>query len=218
MSSSKSNQPLFENAVKDYLESCTSVRLSQNIKIGVPEFEIRFGQKRLITKIDYDNVVKELYLNKWNTEKIEGTQLLRISPESIDKHKIRLEIEGTDMIEIYCKTNSFEITKIESIYEYVNNLSEQLQINMVESNSYTIKYISNPIYQYSIIGISFFLLILFPLFLLGIFNNSFFIIDILCSSGSMTISFRHLCPALCKVFGNDKSYEPPSITRSKSWL
>ena len=43
-----------------------------------------------------------------------------------------------------CKTNSFEITKIESIYEYVNNLSEQLQINMVESNSYTIKYISNP--------------------------------------------------------------------------
>lgn len=111
MSSSKSNQPLFENAVKDYLESCTSVRLSQNIKIGVPEFEIRFGQNRLITKIDYDNVVKELYLNKWNTEKIEGTQLLRISPESIDKHKIRLEIEGTDMIEIYCKTNSFEALK-----------------------------------------------------------------------------------------------------------
>lgn len=40
--------------------------------------------------------------------------------------------------------------------------------------SNAIKYISNPIYQYPIIGISFFLLILFPLFLLGIFNNSFF--------------------------------------------
>jgi len=37
-----------------------------------------------------------------------------------------------------------------------------------------IKYISNPIYQYPIIGISFFLFILFPFFLLGIFNNSFF--------------------------------------------
>ena len=117
--SSKTNQPLFENAVKHYLESCTSARLSQNIKIGIPEFEIRFGQKRSITKIDYDNVVKELYLNKWNTSKIDGIQLLRISPEisgsgssdEKEKPKIRLEIEGADMIEIYCKTNSFEALK-----------------------------------------------------------------------------------------------------------
>lgn len=130
-SDTKTNQPLFENAVKDYLESCTSARLSQNIKIGIPEFEIRFGQTRSITKIDYDNVVKELYLNKWKTEKIDGTQLLRISPEIYDlrtaqqnenadignkrndykKTNIRLEIEGADMIEIYCKTNSFESLK-----------------------------------------------------------------------------------------------------------
>ena len=55
----KTNQPLFENAVKDYLESCTSARLSQNIKIGIPEFEIRFGQTRSITKIDYlEKVIK----------------------------------------------------------------------------------------------------------------------------------------------------------------
>ena len=40
--------------------------------------------------------------------------------------------------------------------------------------SNAISYISNPTYQYPIIGISFFLFILFPLFLLGIFNNSFF--------------------------------------------
>ena len=108
----KTNQPLFENAVKDYLESCTSARLSQNIKLGIPEMEVRFGQERSITKIDYDNVVKELYLNKWNTEKIDGMQLLRISPKNDDKtNNIRLEIEGTDMIEIYCKTNSFEALK-----------------------------------------------------------------------------------------------------------
>jgi hypothetical protein len=108
----KTNQPLFENAVKDYLESCTSARLSQNIKLGIPEMEVRFGQDRSITKIDYDNVVKELYLNKWNTEKIDGMQLLRISPKSDDKtNNVRLEIEGTDMIEIYCKTNSFEALK-----------------------------------------------------------------------------------------------------------
>jgi hypothetical protein len=107
----KINQPLFENAVKDYLESCTSARLSKNIQMGIPEFEVRFGQERSITKIDYDNVVKELYLNKWNTEKIDGTQLLRISPKLEDKSKIRLELEGADMIEIYCKTNSFEALK-----------------------------------------------------------------------------------------------------------
>jgi hypothetical protein len=107
----KTNQPLFEKAVKDYLESCTSARLAKNIKLGIPEFEIRFGQDRTITKIDYDNVVKELYLNKWSTEKIDGTQLLRISPKLEDKSKIRLEIEGADMIEIYCKTNSIEELK-----------------------------------------------------------------------------------------------------------
>lgn len=44
---SKTNQPLFENAVKDYLESCTSGRLSKNIKLGIPEFEVRFGQEEL---------------------------------------------------------------------------------------------------------------------------------------------------------------------------
>ena len=37
-----------------------------------------------------------------------------------------------------------------------------------------IKYISHPIYQYPIIGIYFFLFILFPFFLLGFFNNIFF--------------------------------------------
>ena len=109
MATHNDNQPLFENAVKDYLESCTSARLSQNIELGIPEMEVRFGQERSITKIDYDNVVKELYSNKWNTKKIDGMQLLRISPKNEDKtNNVRLEIEGTDMIEIYCKTNSFE--------------------------------------------------------------------------------------------------------------
>ena len=108
MSDTKTNQPLFENAIQDYLESCTSARLSQNIKLGIPEFEIRFGKKRTISKIDYDQVVKELYMHKWKTDKIDGTQYLRIIPEDSN---IRLEIEGSDMIELYCKTNSFESLK-----------------------------------------------------------------------------------------------------------
>ena len=147
MASSKINQPLFENAVKDYLESCTSARLSQNIKIGIPEFEIRFGQTRSITKIDYDNVVKELYLNKWNTEKIDGTQLLRISPENRDftssssSPKIRLEIEGADMIEIYCKTNSFEALK--------NTPASHKKIKFMQKQS-TKEYIDYPDFDFRI--------------------------------------------------------------------
>ena len=129
MTDTKTNQPLFENAVKDYLESCTSARLSKNIAMGVPEFEIRFGQKIPISKIDYDNVVRELQIHKWRTDNIDGAQYLRISTEFYDSSSptgatsgaarqnsyrmsnIRAEIVGADMVEIYCKTNSLEALK-----------------------------------------------------------------------------------------------------------
>ena len=132
MTDTKTNQPLFENAVKDYLESCSSIRLSKNIAMGVPEFEIRFGQKIPISKIDYDNVVRELQIHKWRTDNIDGAQYLRISTEFYDSSSpslgggartssrgqntyrmsnIRAEIVGADMVEIYCKTNSLEALK-----------------------------------------------------------------------------------------------------------
>jgi len=141
MSETNINQPLFENAVKDYLESCSTIKLSQNIRLGIPEFEIRFGVSKSISKTDYDNVVRELLRNKWSSKNIDGSQLLRISPEYYDSNtaqrnldedeadenifrgggkrranefkmsNIRLEIVGTDMIEIYCKTNSLEALK-----------------------------------------------------------------------------------------------------------
>jgi len=134
MSDTKTNQPLFENAVQDYLESCSSARLSKNIAMGVPEFEIRFGQKIPISKIDYDNVVRELQIHKWRTDNIDGAQYLRISTEFYDSNStsgglggftsgganrqntyrmsnIRAEIVGADMVEIYCKTNSLEALK-----------------------------------------------------------------------------------------------------------
>jgi hypothetical protein len=140
MSETKINQPLFENAVKDYLESCSTIKLSQNIRLGIPEFEIRFGILQPNSKTDYDNVVRELLRNKWSSKNIDGTQLLRISTEFYDTNlakknleilngdeddfrggakrpsefkmsNIRLEIVGSDMIEIYCKTNSLEALK-----------------------------------------------------------------------------------------------------------
>jgi hypothetical protein len=88
-SEAKTNNPLFEKAVHDYLESCDSVILSTHRKkLGIPEFEIRFGtntkQSNPISKIDYDNVVRELWLNEWKTDNIEGIQMLRITPEYYD--------------------------------------------------------------------------------------------------------------------------------------
>lgn len=77
-------QPLFENAVKDYLESCSTIKLSQNIRLGIPEFEIRFGISKPVSKTDYDNVVRELLRNKWSSKNIDGSQLLRISTEYYD--------------------------------------------------------------------------------------------------------------------------------------
>ena len=131
MTDTKTNQPLFENAVKDYLESCSSARLSKDIAMGTPEFEIRFGQKIPISKIDYDNVVRELQIHHWRTDNIDGAQYLRISTEFYDStsssgggatsgaarqnsyrmSNIRAEIVGADMMEIYCKTNSLEALK-----------------------------------------------------------------------------------------------------------
>ena len=45
-------QPLFDNAVKDYLESCSTIKLSQNIRLGIPEFEIRFGISKPVSKTE----------------------------------------------------------------------------------------------------------------------------------------------------------------------
>jgi len=79
-----SEQPLLENAIKDYLESCSTIKLSQNIRLGIPEFEIRFGISKPVSKTDYDNVVRELLRNKWSSKNIDGSQLLRISTEYYD--------------------------------------------------------------------------------------------------------------------------------------
>ena len=80
-----------------------------------PELEIRFGtnpQSRL-TKMDYDNVVQQLYQAGYECPDKQGTHLLRVSPEydilnkqeQLTKSKLRLEIIGTETIEEYCRAN-----------------------------------------------------------------------------------------------------------------
>ena len=103
----------FEQIIKDYLDS--NPLLNNKTK----ELEVRFGTNpkvsRPISKIDYDNVIKHLYACGFNPETEEGIQMLRIQNEFIDPKtgvkkmsNIRAEINGIDLIQEYCKTNSLQ--------------------------------------------------------------------------------------------------------------
>ena len=105
----------FLQIIKQYLESNP---LLKN-KNRTSELEVRFGTNprvsKPITKIDYLNVVKYLYSCGFQTENSEGLQMLRIQNQFTDPKtgitkisNIRAEINGSDLIEEYCKTNSIQ--------------------------------------------------------------------------------------------------------------
>jgi hypothetical protein len=101
-------------------------RLAQYLHSGTPnyrvdrkqnEFEIRFGTNtqsgRPISKIDYDNVVKQLLKAGFTSELPTGHNYLRINYQDSlsDTRKmsnIRAEIVGMDIIQEYCQTNSIQ--------------------------------------------------------------------------------------------------------------
>jgi hypothetical protein len=111
----KNSKVDFENMVEIYLAS--NPTLSQDRKNS--EFEIRFGTNpkvsKPISKIDYENIVKQLYSCGFTTNDSKGLHMLRIQNEYYDIRKettkisnIRAEIVGVDMIQEYCKTNSIQ--------------------------------------------------------------------------------------------------------------
>jgi hypothetical protein len=101
-------------------------RLKQYLGTGTPnfradkkqnEFEIRFGTNsvsgRSLSKIDYDNVVKQLMKNGFTTDLPSGSQYLRINfqknlTDDRVMDNIRAEVVGQTMIQEYCKTNSLQ--------------------------------------------------------------------------------------------------------------
>lgn len=80
------------------------------------ELEIRFGTNRKLgkplSKIEYDNIIKQFYIAGFQTEEPEGMHMLRISNQFTNQDgrvvmsRIRAEIAGMDLIEEYCRTNS----------------------------------------------------------------------------------------------------------------
>lgn len=97
-----------------YLESTPRIDNKTN------ELEVRFGTKsygsnKPISKIDYDNVVKQLIAFGFKTNNSDGIQMLRIRPEYVDvktglvkMSNIRAEVVGLNMIEEYCRSNDIQ--------------------------------------------------------------------------------------------------------------
>jgi hypothetical protein len=105
----------FEKMVAAYLAS--NPVMSQNRKTS--ELEVRFGTNprlaRPISKIDYENVVKQLHASGFTTSDPDGMHMLRIQNEYYDIRSqatkvsnIRAEIVGLDLIQEYCKSNSLQ--------------------------------------------------------------------------------------------------------------
>ena len=102
----------FERIIQYYLENNKVWHISDKIS----ELEIRFNTdaniSKPISKIDYDNVVKQLYTAGFIPEHEDGIHMLRIQNQFIDTDgkikmsNIRAEIIGLDLIQEYCRTNS----------------------------------------------------------------------------------------------------------------
>ena len=109
----KSSKEKLDELLRDYLVSNPMVKSAD----GVSEVEVRFGtgKRKPISKIQFNQVVQQLQQCGFESDNIQGIQMLRVIPETRDKvsgiyktASIRAEITGTDMIQEYCKTNSIE--------------------------------------------------------------------------------------------------------------
>ena len=114
---------------------------SKNIKYTFVEMEAKFGTRgvKRLTKLDYDNVVKKLKSNDWTSSSQNGEYLLRIQPEFLDARtgkfkttgdfeKFRIEINGINNIQEYCKTNSIQIVNDKDFYNVKINRKIPLKI------------------------------------------------------------------------------------------
>jgi hypothetical protein len=113
----------------------------QDSKYSEIEMEAKFGTRGIkqLTKLDYDNVVKKLKSTGWTTQNQNGTYLLRIQPEFLDVktgkfkttgdfERFRIEIEGINTIQEYCKTNSIKIVNDKYTYNVKINKKNPLKI------------------------------------------------------------------------------------------
>jgi len=122
----------FETMIEFYLASNPVLRKDGKVS----ELEVRFGTNprlsRPISKIDYDNVVKQLKSAGFSTSDPDGLSILRIYNEFTDKttgevkmSRTRAEIPGVDLIQEYCRSNS--IQKILNMPATVSAISNKIK-------------------------------------------------------------------------------------------
>ena len=117
----------FEVMIDLYLKALQDENKNEDL---IAEFEVRFGTKPknqnrdIITKIDFDNTVKQLFNSGFTCENTEGQYLLRITPDlnETKRSKIRLEIVGIDLIQTYCERNE-DLQEVLKLPQIVNSLS-----------------------------------------------------------------------------------------------
>ena len=77
----KDPKKIFNEIVTDYLEKARSNSLSSRYRNF--ELEIGFGKRRPISRTDYENVIGQLIRSGWTCDHLDGTEMLRISSESL---------------------------------------------------------------------------------------------------------------------------------------
>ena len=115
------NTILFKRLLKLYLENKNNFD-----KNSIPEFEVRFGTKKIksISKIDFNNVIKMLMFKnfKLNSENYS----LKIILDNEDS-ELRTEIFGLPNVELYCKHNNID---------NIENMQNIQNVNFVEKKYY----------------------------------------------------------------------------------
>lgn len=104
-----------DTMLEHYLASNPLIKTNSQIN----ELEVRFGTNpkkgKFISKVEYDNVIVKLLSCGFKCDNMEGTTMLRIIPEYVDKitgvikmSNIRAEIMGAELVQQYCRTNNIK--------------------------------------------------------------------------------------------------------------
>lgn len=138
-------QQLLSKMCNNYISSLHKLPDNSTSKYETPELEVKFGTKgyKQLTKMDYDNVIKKLISEGYKCDNTSGLYSLRIFPELLDSRtgevkmsNMRVEIDGLNAIQEYCRTN--DIIKIAENPNLQLNLLEKRSIK-VEGSKYFLK-------------------------------------------------------------------------------
>lgn len=155
----------FHSIIKKYVNDVPYVSSGEK---GVPELEIRFGTygNKRTSRIDYDNVCKNLLSHGFKPTSKLGKSILRITNSYIDRNtgqtrmssNIRTEITGIDLIKQYCKTNILPESK-DYIIQQKKNASKDDNTSLFPENidAYNLRIAysrENTIYKDSKMGLS----------------------------------------------------------------